>query len=170
MAWTNMGTKALGYNIGTTEWDQLVGNMDIHQTWTNFVPTLTATSNPTLSDNASHTIVGHYWSVGDDTAGGLCIIQILIAFGNSGVASGSGDYKIGNLPYSVVDGNSTSVVAGQGRIYDNSATLYRLVTAYFPSPAVLKMITDNTTNEVGAAVPWTWAGSDSIRLSLIYRI
>lgn len=171
MAWVDLTTRAVGYKVTAANWNEIVGNFDLMQTWTNFTPTLEAvTTNPTLSDDASHTIVGHYRVVGDGTAGGKLHANIWIKFGTSGVAAGTGDYKIGGLPINIAIGNITGPDIGKGRLVDASAGTRKLVAAYASSATVVKLFTDAATNEVGAAVPWTWADSDEIFLHLEYRI
>ena len=135
-----------------------------HAAWVTYTPTLTAsTSNPTLGTGSS--VSGRYWRDGK-----FCQVQATVSFGTSGVAAGSGIYRI-SLPFTASASNQTAVGTWTG--YDSSAaggvggwcniaasTAY--VTVVYNSDT---FFTSSVTN----ALPWTWAASDSISLSLAFE-
>lgn len=73
--------------------------------WTDWTPTLlAASSNPTLSDNASHLYEGRYLKLGS-----LVEFRGQVKAGDSGVAAGSGVYRIAAPVAAKVPANSASL-------------------------------------------------------------
>jgi hypothetical protein len=134
-------------------------------------PTLTAvTTNPTLGTGAA--LVGRYLRTGN-----LVTYFFRITFGTSGVASGSGRYRI-SLP---VPAAATAVDVGLGvvRLYDSStgrasmsgrivveATSIAKVQYVGPQAALgeLGFLADLTNS-----TPWTWAENDIIDGFITYE-
>lgn len=159
--------RALGVAVEAIE-TQIVG------AYTSYTPTLTgSSSNPTLGSGSSAT--GYYKRLGRMVFG-----YCTVAFGTSGVAAGSGYYGL-LLPVAPVNRDQP---IGIGYCYDNSDNNRFVVAAaavspYYWSAATAKAIIVVTNvagagigtgaNPVGAAVPWTWAASDSISLQFNYE-
>ena len=144
--------------------------------WATYTPTLTASgTDPTLSDDASHTATGAWTQMGKTVIG-----WVRIVFGTSGVAAGSGNYYVG-LP---VAGSTVAVAepAGTGYVLDASANFLvetasagRIaVAAGGGGDDVLVLLRDggaflSGTALVSAAVPWTWADSDQVVINFAYE-
>lgn len=126
--------------------------------WTDYTPTLTAaTTNPTLGTGSSQN--GRWVQVGS-----LVVVQVSITFGTSGTAAGSGAYYV-SLPAAA---SSTAPVLGSGDLRDDSTGSRRVASALVgSSTSVTGLVTDD--GQVSSSVPWTWAASDSLRLSLTYE-
>lgn len=171
MAWTDLVTRAVGYTVTAANWNALVGNFDQLQTWTNFTPTLKAvTTDPTLSDNASHIAAGHYWTVGDGTSHGLLIAKVHIKFGTSGTAAGSGIYSIEGLPINIAIGNLTQPIVAHGFNVNGGTGVRRLTVGYANSATSIRLVDQNDATLLTEANPWGWSDSYEIKLDLAYRI
>lgn len=134
--------------------------------WKTYTPALTAvTTNPTLGTGSL--ALGRYYRLGD-----LVTVHVKIVFGTSGVAAGTGSYRV-SLPVNAsVPTNWSFRPAGQVGLYDVSTGTNYAGRAYQDGTNATRigMQTHGATGEVGAAVPFTWAASDEIWLWLAYEI
>jgi hypothetical protein len=128
--------------------------------WETWTPALTAsTTNPTLGTGS--TASGRYGRINKTVFG-----QLLIQFGTSGVAAGTGFYFV-SLP---VTAQASGPTVGSGYILDNSTSLLRHVVAVLDTTGRMALWLENTTSfAVGAGNPWAWAASDSIRVDFEYE-
>lgn len=128
--------------------------------WTGYTPVLTAaTTNPTLGSGS--TADGRYVRIDDTILGWARIV-----FGTSGVAAGSGQYRV-SLPVTASAGGSQPL--GQALIFDNSALIERACLArQFGTTDIFMFNVDNNTN-VAHNSPWTWAASDAIHIGFFYE-
>jgi len=128
--------------------------------WETWTPALTAsTTNPTLGTGS--TTSGRYGRINKTVFG-----QLLIQFGTSGAAAGTGFYFV-SLP---VTAQASGPTVGSGYILDNSTSLLRHVVAVLDSTSRIALWLENSTNfAVAAGNPWTWAASDSIRIDFQYE-
>lgn len=126
---------------------------------TTYVPTLTAAGgNPTLGSGSDSD--GSWYQIGP-----LVYFAFSIQFGTSGVATGTGQYRVA-LPVPVLPGNLAKVSLGRGRVIDNN-----VATDLGSSIIELEMLDGDPTKlimaveeavTIAATVPWTWAASDRI--------
>lgn len=131
-----------------------------------YTPALTAvTTSPTLGTGSS--AGGYYQLVGRRIDG---IARIV--FGTSGVAAGSGTYRI-SLPVAAdTTVHAASGTGGQGssigtwNARDNSPGAFRQGTLQLVSASTAML--DYTTTAVSSSAPWTWAASDAINISFSY--
>lgn len=140
--------------------------------WTPYTPILSGTSSdPTLSNDASHVATGRWMRIGT-----MVTVWAEIRFGTAGVAAGSGTYSL-SLPVPPVTPEDLSVDAiplGAGYLVDYSDSL-RVKVAPAALVAVLNGGVDGEvvivldagqfgagTGYVTDAVPWTWAAGDSL--------
>lgn len=132
--------------------------------WSTYTPALTASSsNPTLGTASSAT--GEYIA-----AGKLIIGRAKIVFGSSGVAAGSGTYRI-SLP--------TPAAAVKGQLYpaylfDSSVPAACTPIAYVAATTYLSLLypatwPTGTATNVTNSTPWTWAANDTIEVSFCYE-
>jgi hypothetical protein len=128
--------------------------------WETWTPALTAsTTNPTLGTGS--TASGRYGRIQKTVFG-----QLLIQFGTSGTAAGTGFYFV-SLP---VTAQALGPTVGSGYILDNSTSLLRHVVAVLDTTGRMALWLENTTSfAVGAGNPWAWAASDSIRIDFQYE-
>lgn len=161
--------RALGVAVEAIE-TQIVG------AYTSYTPTLTgSTSDPTLSNNASHSATGFYKRLGRWVRG-----KAVITWGTAGTAVGSGWYGL-LLPVQPADKIQP---IGIGFAYDDSDQ-YRFVVAtaaVIPtlwsastSKAVLlqsNVVTEgfaNGHNPIGPAVPFAWGANDQLAITFEYE-
>ena len=130
--------------------------------WTNYTPTLTAsTTNPTLGTGSS--TVGRYSQVGKTVTGYGAIL-----FGSSGAAAGNGEYLV-SLPVARINGGEQPL--GSIVLRDASAGYIASIgtlqgRAGDASKAILVI---NSVAMAGATSPWTWAASDQIWFQFTYE-
>lgn len=118
-------------------------------------------TNPTMGTGGTP-VTGGYYKIVD----GQCTFNGSVQFGTTGVAAGSGNYRITGLPVVPKAGRST-FLSGKGRLTDASvpttAEPHMLVddsgVIEFRYPAAYPTGADT---RVGAALPWTWAASDRL--------
>lgn len=164
MAWNTPSATTSGQVLTSAFWNaQVRENMDelapFMAVWSTYTPALTASSvNPTLGTGSS--VLGRYVKVGR-----LVIGYAHITFGTSGVAAGTGTYRV-SLPVNRERSDGQRI--GYGRILDASASQYRPIQASAlagigAGNANLERL-DQTTSvtNLEAAVPWTWDTSDQI--------
>ena len=142
-------------------------------TWQNYTPTLTAaTTNPVLSNNASHLYEGRYLQIGK-----LVVFRAQIQAGTAGVTAGEGTYSFAmpvtaRLPSSAPA--SGGFMIGQFAYYDSSTgTNYGggVLGDFSGSNAnIMNLAFASTTGAVGAAIlvnhtnPFALAASDEFEL------
>lgn len=137
----------------------------IGQAWTSYTPALTASSvNPTLGTGS--TASGAYIA-----AGKLIVVSIQIKFGTSGTAAGTGTYRI-SLPVAAV--TTRPVLAGAAYLFDSSGTAMAAPVPHIQSSTTLDFIypvawPSGAFTTVGAALPWAWAASDELNVSVVYQ-
>lgn len=126
--------------------------------WQAWTPGLVATStNPTLGTGSTTT--GRWLQVGS-----LVVGHGRIKFGTSGVAAGTGAYRV-ELPVATA---TADAIVGSGFILDSSTGGSRacaLRRALVANRASL-WVTDA---EVAHNVPWTWAANDEILFQFAYE-
>lgn len=158
---TGDGTEGV-YSYNGSAWVPSGNTLD-WQTWT---PALTAvTTNPTLGTGSA--VAGRYAQVGK-----VVTAQFRITFGTSGVAAGTGGYRV-SLPvtpestltwfvgsYWAFDSSGSASTMGQIAIDAGTSVLRFFYPATWPS---------GTSSEVAATTPWTWAASDQIRGTVTYE-
>jgi len=131
-----------------------------------YTPALTAsTTNPTLSDNLSHVTEGWYRRIGK-----LIQVEVFIRFGNSGVAAGSGGYRI-SLPRNSAAYGRT-IPLGYGYVYDDSAGWRPQVMALYGAATYIILATNPASSGAGAvtqAAPFAWANNDVIAVHFEYE-
>lgn len=140
--------------------DKLFSNNFRQNAWTPYTPALTASgSNPTLG---SASVASGRWTRQVDR---LIHANVLVKFGTSGVAAGTGTYRI-SLPVNSV---ATDVpILGQGYAFDSSTSAYYLVTCEYVSATTLQMVVE-TASLITDASPVVWAASDYFSLHLAYE-
>lgn len=128
---------------------------------TSYTPALTgSSSDPTLGSGSS--AVGQYLTIGD-----LVVCWGRILFGTSGVGAGSGDYRI-SLPVNA-ETTIASRNSGSGFITDSGTVTNSLTTeCVIVDATYFIMQRDGQTQFVGAASPFTWQASDSLRWFIAY--
>ena len=170
MAWTDLTTRSTGYKVTAANWNEIVNNINQMDTWTAFTPALEAsTTNPTLGSGSS--AVGRYWVVGSATAGGLCVAQVKITFGSSGVNEGSGNYRIADLPFDIVVGSYTGVPVGTGYVEDSGASARWLASPVIGAAGYVELALNNeAARSVRHNVPFTFAASDFIAAQFTFPI
>lgn len=168
MAWTSPRTWTTGELVTAALMNtHLRDNLKaIGDPWTAYTPVLTAsTTNPTLGSGSVAT--GRYLKAGRDVRG-----TFDITFGSSGVAAGSGTYRI-SVPTNIYSSWPSRAPVGRAYVFDSSGSAsgwFDLMSDYthfrirYPSTWPT-----GTATEVGAAVPWTWAAGDIIRGSFCYE-
>ncbi|HET7689343.1 MAG TPA: hypothetical protein VFK41_03125 [Nocardioidaceae bacterium] len=133
--------------------------------YSTYVPELTAaTTNPTLG--TASIAEGRYVQDGDHVFGDL-----IIKFGTSGVAAGSGNYRV-SLPVAAREsaaGNYLGYARGSGFIYDDSASAYRGVIVTRISDTLADILVIDGSTKINNASPWTWAANDALVLHFDYE-
>jgi hypothetical protein len=123
--------------------------------WTTFTPTLVSSSgSPTIGNG---TLTGRYKRLGKDV-----LVEIVLTRGST-TSFGTGFISFGNLP---VTARTTVSAAG-------SATLFDSGTNSFVGSCHLETTTSiaplSASGVITSTVPFTWATSDIIRLSMTYE-
>lgn len=149
------------YNAGTATWE-VVSAPTSGPIFADWVPILTASvTNPTLGTGS--TVDGRYGQNGKEIQGFASI-----TFGSSGVAAGSGEYRV-VLPVAPRV-ESMNRVVGSGLLYDSSAAQSRNVTVFIPAGAnYVRFLSEAVSTVVSNASPWTWAANDEIAFSFSYE-
>jgi hypothetical protein len=135
--------------------------------WTSYTPVLTAaTTNPTLGTGSSST--GSYARIQD-----LIIYRFAITFGTSGVAAGSGVYRV-SLPVTASATTSFYEIGnGQTSFYDSSLVVIYFANAWLPNTTYLEILYQQTFNgllsNVTNAAPVIPAANDAISGLIIYQ-
>lgn len=157
-------TDRLMVSTNGSTWTQV---MDI-ASWQTYTPTLTATtSNPTLGSGSAQT--GRYTRLGNTIIG-----QARVAFGTSGVAAGSGEYRVSLPVTSAAYVNYQPI--GNCVLFDSSSGNMGQPTACFATAGNLAEFEYPAAAPVGALVrvsnsaPWTWAASDAIWFNFCYEV
>lgn len=130
--------------------------------WTSYTPTLTAsTTNPTLGSGSTQ--AGAYTRIGR-----IIIGRARIQFGTSGVAVGSGTYRI-SIPVAPI--SAGEVIVGTGRFYDISADDLWVLSAHIEGAGsyVVMSFTSTGTYVVGSAAPVVPAASDILMVNFTYE-
>lgn len=132
-------------------------------TFADYVPALTASvTSPTLGSGSS--ITGRYVRIGD-----IVIVWVEIKFGSSGVAAGSGTYRI-SLPVNMSAGMLGLGTMGVAFLLDSGTTRNTATVRNDNSNADFVILQAQGTNaSVGASSPWTWAANDELELVLVYE-
>lgn len=149
-----VGTELRGAN------DAALGQIQLGA-WTAYTPALLAsTTNPTLGTGSSAT--GRYVRIGRTVIGWAKIV-----FGTSGVAAGSGVYRV-TLPFAAP---LSGVPVGNGNLYNASTATNRTVLAgiSFSTNAVEFGWTGSGTYWATDTTPWTWNPSDQIGFTFTYE-
>lgn len=136
--------------------------------WVSWTPVVTASSvNPTLGTGS--VAAGRYAQVGK-TVHATAFVQ----FGTSGVAAGTGTYAF-SLPVTIDTSANRNGVVGMAYFQDSSTTFTGLgivLAGASSGTAVIQYQPNNNTTglatTLGAAAPWAWAASDTIRFNLTY--
>lgn len=165
---TTVSDTELGYLDGVTSaiQSQLAGKADTsgNGAWTSWTPTLTTGgTNPTLGTGSSAT--GKYLRLGN-----LVIARFFITFGTSGVAAGSGTYRV-SLP---INSAAHGEMSGSLFLYDSSAAAGTSagMFSYDAAASYVQMLYPTATTTysvVSNSAPWTWAASDQIRGFFYYE-
>lgn len=128
-------------------------------TWT---PALTGSSvNPTLGTGGSTS--GRYMQIGK-----LVRATYSIVFGTSGVAAGTGEYRI-SLP---VSANATTPIVFEGTcvLFDSAPTnTFALAFSYLQSSTLFRLAISGTNLVVQSGAPFTWAANDQINGTITYE-
>lgn len=141
--------------------------------WNTYTPTLTASSsNPTLG--TGNAVAGE-WRYVDN--GDWVMAQGKIVFGTSGVAVGSGTYRV-SLPVTAgtINASGSSLdCAGQARLLDSSSgnTIigeFHVADGLAYGTIEFTNLTAGAASSATNALPWTWAASDEIYWSVIYAV
>jgi hypothetical protein len=128
--------------------------------WQAYTPALTAdTTNPTLGTGSE--VTGRYVQLGK-----LVIGEARIIFGTSGAAAGSGAYRV-SLPVSPTNNGDAPAGIVNGR--DNSVPVYQVAVALVDSANQWLILRGHGVLGWGAAIPWTWAASDWIKVVFAYE-
>jgi hypothetical protein len=133
--------------------------------WTSYTPSLTASTPPTLG--AGNIVNGKYMKIGRLVTGWASI-----KFGTSGVAGGSGSYRI-TLPVPAANFTGPQQTCGSGYIFDVSAADGSTIVSFLDTGVGLtdvSLLTNDATGlVVTQAAPWTWAASDELRINFTYE-
>ena len=122
-----------------------------------YTPTWTgSTTNPAIGNG---TIVGRYMRHGKRVTATISITA------GSTTTYGSG-YWIFTLPFTA---DTTVSPIGAAQVLDSSTGTIYSGHAIHVSSTTMVVYTHNTTAAVGAAVPMTWATSDTLRFTLTYE-
>jgi hypothetical protein len=132
--------------------------------WTSYTPALTAsTTNPTLGTGS--VVAGKYKQIGK-TVFGWAKLQ----FGTSGVAAGSGVYRI-SLP--VTAASAESQICGAGILQDSSANTAYTLVPYIANTGYVELYqhqTSGATQVVFNDNPVVIAASDRLMINFTYEI
>lgn len=151
-----------GFYVGTTVESVLQEILDGVFTQDTYTPVLTASSvNPTMGSGSS--AFGRYMRIGN-----FVVVWGQVVFGTSGVAAGTGDYRI-SLPVTAVLDVTPRV--GMVILNDNSSgAAFSLGAAVIVNgqETYFYMQRHGSSSFIGAGVPWTWAASDDIAFVIAY--
>lgn len=169
MAWVDMPTRSTGYTVTATNWNNMVGNFDMHQTWT-------LTWNPTLEATSSNPNIGttgftkeQYWMVGSSSAGGMVSCQCKFEFGGTGIADGSGFYRVAPPVTADQTDMDAMVPVGGGYAYIDASAAFIPLIVVLATASYFQFVNINT----GARFDdgdVTWAVSDRLEFNALYRI
>ena len=130
--------------------------------WSTYTPVLTAaTTNPTLGTGSFQG--GRYTRIGRTIIG-----WAYIAFGNSGTAAGSGEYRV-SLPVTSNVWQSNNIVIGNGYLYDSGVNTLQTVTAVVNAAGHFIMFKDGAF-QITHAAPWAWGASDHMSIQFMYEV
>lgn len=142
----------------------LIGGSGTSMVWTNFTPSIVgATTSPTLGTGSETT--GAYIQIGK-----LVIYRFKIIFGTSGVAAGSGEYRI--LCPVAAAGTGEYGAAFQIFLYDSStAAAWSTGSPHFITTTTFSISygVGGGNTSVSNAAPWVWAASDQIKGGIVYQ-
>lgn len=144
-----------------------VANPEGYPTWFTYTPPLTGS----VSDPSLGSAGGFYQSGRFAIVGSAITANIRLTFGTSSPTAGSGVYRIG-LPYTIPSGQIYET-GGVGFIYDSSAADTWTVVPQLAAGVAYATMTQTqtvTAAQVGAAVPFTWAASDQMALTIAAEI
>ena len=134
-------------------------------TYSTYTPALTAgTTNPTLGTGSI--AEGRYCQEGKHVYGDL-----IIKFGSSGVAAGTGNYFV-SLPVAAREsaaGDYLGYSRGRGFIYDDSAAAYRGVEVTRQSTTTVNILVIDGSTFMSAVSPWVPAALDAIVVHFDYE-
>lgn len=142
-------------------------------TWNTYTPSITGATGLALGAGSS---VAGEWRFLDN--GDWVMVQGKIIFGTSGVAAGTGTYRI-SLPFPAGQINPGAVnkmdCAGQIMLVDSSTGNHLVGEGHLSdgSTGILMEITNLTVGAasfVTNAFPWVWAASDEIYWSIMYPV
>lgn len=145
-----------------TVWNEVLGDWvenGRYKAWGQFTPALTATtSNPTLGSGSTQ--FGRWFKEGTHAT-----VAILIRFGNSGVAVGSGIYEI-SLPTECPAESdwfgANEIIAGNGIAIDDSTGIRRAVAVKVVNSTVVRLESDGLTGPVTEANLISWGTNDMV--------
>lgn len=141
--------------------------------WTAWTPVISsATTSPTLSDDASHITEGRYLRVGS-----LVIARGQIKAGTSGVNAGSGTYRL-ELPvtaYVPANASLGGATIGQGSYFNgvtNEVILVGIATGTESSSGLYGVFIQpdlGANIKVNHATPWALVNSSEFEFHLVYE-
>lgn len=141
-----------------TDGTGLTAALSANLLWAAWTPAVVAVStNPTLGTGS--TAAGRWLRVGS-----LVVGHGRIKFGTSGVAAGTGLYRV-ELPVATA---TADAIVGSGYIWDSSTGNARTCALRRASVATRASLWV-TDAEVGHNVPWTWAANDEILFQFAYE-
>lgn len=150
--YTHRADAGLGRELEVTIDGTTYRRVGSSSSWATYTPVLTGTgTSPTLGAGS---IAGRFTSDGVTQRG-----SVLIAFG-SGMTAGSGQYYI-TLPLVTP---STARVVGTTFLYHASPATRAVCATQVITTTQVYLSPHGATDEVGGAVPWTWASGDLIRV------
>ena len=132
MAWINPTTVATGDVLTAAKWNQdVVENWQaVGGAWTSWTPALTATTtNPNIGTTG--TALGHNVQTGK-----LVRFNAVIGTAGSGIAGGTGDYRL-SLPVAAKASGSALVIVGNGYAFDGT---FYTVAADRPTTTTMRLI------------------------------
>lgn len=129
--------------------------------YSDYTPALTASgSNPTMGSGASAT--GRYVQIGK-----LVHFYANVAFGSSGAAAGSGDYRI-SLPVNAAAASNT--IVGSGWLFDAAGVGVRTFVVEIGAAGYVHMRLDSSgTALISATSPMTPGNGDTYRVAGTYE-
>lgn len=132
------------------------------EAWADYVPALSAAvTPPTLGSGSVQQ--GRWTKIGRQVTG-----WAFIAFGTSGAAAGSGEYRI-SLPVPPRLTAVNNVVIGEGYLYDQSANQLEQVIFAARSTDGLAIMFKNGTFGITEASPWAWTNLDQLTVRFSYE-
>ena len=157
MAWTTPRDWTDGELVTEALLDTHVrDNLKALTEWTSYTPTWAASGGtPTIGNG---TLSGEYIEAGE-----LCHVRVRMTMGSTTSISGTTVWNF-SLPFA-----SVGAAAGDVMMKDDSGGLDVGVAAVQDGASVMFLIKP-TAGYVDALIPWTWATSDYLAVSMTYKV